>query len=78
MSTTKITKIILERDGEEKEAVLVSDAELQSFAEEFKAKGIDIFSCNCGDEICWYGRVWRCAYGSDGRCQWFRSDWQCQ
>ncbi len=78
MATTTITKIILERNGEEREAYPVSDAELLQFKEKFQAMNRDISDCNCGDEVCIDGYVWRCSYGPTGNCQWFKSDWQCQ
>lgn len=75
--STRITKIILERNGEERPAVPVSPEELERAAAAFKSQGRDIRECSCGDEICWEGYVWRCAYGPSGSCEWFQSDWQC-
>jgi hypothetical protein len=77
MQTTKITKIILERNGEERVAVPATPAELKAAEAEFKKLGLDINRCSCGAEVCWQGYVWRCAYGPSGECQWFKSDWRC-
>lgn len=77
MATTTVTKIILEINGEERVAVPVSEAELQEAAQGLRDKGIDVFNCDCGQELCWNGYVWRCAYGPSGNCQWFKSDWMC-
>lgn len=76
--TTKIVGIILERDGETKIAYPATQEELAEVASDFERQGISMDACNCGDEVCSYGRVWRCAIGPNNRCQWFRSDWGCQ
>lgn len=77
MKTTKITKIILERDGIEKVAIPATKEELSAAEVGFKELGFNINECSCGDEVCWGGYVWRCAYGPSGNCEWFKSDWQC-
>jgi hypothetical protein len=77
METTKIVKIILERNGEERIAYPVSEIELQEVKEAFEEKRIKVNGCTCGQEVCHNGYVWRCAYGPSGRCQWFKSDWRC-
>lgn len=74
---TKITKIILEVDGQEYTAYPLTDEEIQRMKESTKAMNIDFDDCNCGDEWCIDGYIYRCAYGPSGRCQVFRSDVRC-
>lgn len=76
--TTTIVGIVLERDGNTRIAQPVPPDELAALRDAFQAQGLNVDECNCGDEICWDGQVWRCAYGPSGACQWFRSDWGCQ
>jgi hypothetical protein len=76
MSNTT-TKIMLEREGEKREAYLVSETELQKLKEQFEAVGADINACNCGDEKCVGGYIYSCAEDSSGNCRWYKSDWQC-
>lgn len=78
MATTTLTKIVLERDGEEKIAYAVTKEELEAARADFVAMGLDVDRCDCGHEACINGYVWRCAYGPSGNCQWFKSDWRCQ
>lgn len=77
MALTRIVEIVLERNGERRTARPASADELSSASESLAEKGSTMDSCECGEELCINGYVWRCAYGPEGHCQWFVSDWQC-
>jgi hypothetical protein len=44
--------------------------------EKTKAAGLTA-SCNCGDEKCVNGWVWRCMAGGGGQCVWYETHEVC-
>jgi hypothetical protein len=58
-------------------ARLATDAELEQAADVLERHGRTLASCECGEELCVNGYLWRCAETPEGGCRWFTSDWQC-
>lgn len=66
----RITKFTYERNGQEFEAVRatarqVSEANLEN-------------ECECGEEVCVEGWVWRCMAGGGGECVWYPTNEVCE
>jgi hypothetical protein len=77
MAVTKIVGLVVEHDGKQSVARPVSPEALAAAAAQILDKGRSLDSCECGDEMCISGYVWRCAYGPSGDCEWFESDVGC-
>ncbi|WP_207514396.1 hypothetical protein [Longitalea luteola] len=70
MSEIIVKQIIIEKDGVEYNARPATEAELNN-------AGLTS-GCNCGEEMCLKGWLWRCTASGGGACDWYITDIVCK
>lgn len=77
MANIQVTQIRFDVDGVSYVAQPPTEAEVAEAKAYFATIGRVQDGCQCGEEFCIGGRVWRCMAGGGGSCTWYPTNQIC-